>query len=109
MMGTSLSAVPRASNPQSQRTTSSTSDRLPDDGITPPSPLVPAGLDPDFDLGGAFEHVAEEFLDLGAPRERLRLLGRLPDIDAQEVAVVLRIEVHDVRDVAGLTRHLLGR
>src|SRR5262245_57074854 len=100
MMGTSFASVPRASKPQAQRTTSSMSERFPVDGITPPLPLVPVRLHPDLDLRLALEHVAKELLDLWASREGLRLLGRLPHVDAQEVALVHRVQIDNVRDVA---------
>src|SRR5690348_6098745 len=106
-IGISFSSSPRASKPQSQRTTSSTDlaswlmgRRL--------SPLVPARIDPGGDLGLPFEELSEELLDPGIGRERLRLLGALPDVDAQEVALIHGIQEDLVGDVPRLLRHLLG-
>jgi hypothetical protein len=53
------------------------------------SPLVPAGPLPDRDLWLAFEHLAEELLNLLIGRERLDRFGGLPLVDAQEVPTVL--------------------
>src|SRR5262245_32886302 len=70
-------------------------------------PLVPAGSFVDRDLRHAVEHLAEELLDLRVGRERLNGVRRLPLVDPEEVASVLRVQVHPVRDVPGLHGHLL--
>src|SRR5229473_4145667 len=107
--GTSLDSSPRASKPQSQRTISSTFGACLLDRIQATlSPLVPGWVRPDLHLGLALEHAAEELDDLRAAGKRLRLLGRLPGVDAEEVPLVLRVQVNDVRDVARLAGHVLG-
>src|SRR2546426_90190 len=112
--GTRCSSVPRASNPQSHRTSSSVAlassliyrDLL--DGETL-SPAVPVRVAPGGDLRSALEELPEELLDARVARECLRLLRGLPDVDAQEIVGVHRVQKHLVRDVAGLPGHLLGR
>src|SRR5207253_9167372 len=112
--GTRRSSVPRASNPQSHRTSSSVAlassliyrDLL--DGRTL-SPAVPVGLDPGGDLRSGLEELSEELLDARIAREGLRLLRGLPDVEGQGIVGVHRVQEHLVRDVAGLPGHLPRR
>src|SRR5207237_7311583 len=112
--GTSSSSGPRASDPQSQLTISSTATsssfftlrRPPVSGSL--SPAVPVHLDPGGDVRRTVEQLAKELLDLGIGRESLGLLGGLPDIDDKDVARLRRAEEDVVREVAGLLRHLPG-
>src|SRR5439155_1175139 len=53
-------------------------------------------------LGLAFEEFCEELLDLRRCRELLQTLESRPGVDAEERLGVLRIEIDDVREVAGL-------
>src|SRR5437867_4723414 len=107
--GTSLASSPRASKPQSQRTISSSFGACLLERIQATlSPRVPARVRPDHHLGLALEHAAEEFDDLRAARKRLRLLGRLPGVDAEKVTLVLCAQVNNVRDIARLPGHVPG-
>src|SRR5437867_5283764 len=87
--------VRRTSNPHGhRRLLSCFTDRL--------SPCVPVRVHPHPYLGLALEEFCEELLDLRRCRELLQTLESRPGVDPEERRGVLRIEIDDVREVAGL-------